>query len=50
MHRFLEPFMEAKRTGFTRDTCDCGGCQACGTCHIHVDDVWCDKLKIEKTL
>ena len=25
---------------------DCGGCQACGTCHIHVDDVWCDKLKI----
>ena len=27
---------------------DCGGCQACATCHIHVDDVWCDKLKIKE--
>jgi len=27
---------------------DCGGCQACGTCHIHVDDVWLDKLKIKE--
>ena len=25
---------------------DCGGSCACATCHIHVDDVWCDKLKI----
>ena len=27
---------------------DCGGCCACGTCHVHVDDVWCDKLKIKE--
>ena len=27
---------------------DCGGCQACATCHIYVDDVWCDKLKIKE--
>ena len=27
---------------------DCGGSCACATCHIHVDDVWCDKLKIKE--
>ena len=27
---------------------DCGGCCACGTCHVHVDDVWLEKLKIKE--
>ena len=27
---------------------DCGGSCACATCHIHVDDVWLDKLKIKE--
>ena len=24
---------------------DCGGCCACATCHIHVDDKWLDKIE-----
>ena len=36
----------AKELDLPEIPADCGGCQACGTCHIHVDDVWCDKLKI----
>jgi len=24
---------------------DCGGCCACATCHIYVDDAWLPKLK-----
>ena len=36
----------AKELGLPEIPADCGGCQACGTCHVHVDDVWCDKLKI----
>lgn len=27
---------------------DCGGSCACATCHIHVDDVWLEKLKIKQ--
>ena len=27
---------------------DCGGSCACATCHIHVDDVWLEKLKIKE--
>jgi len=23
---------------------DCGGCCACGTCHIHIDDRWLAKV------
>ena len=23
---------------------DCGGGMACATCHVYVDDKWCDKL------
>ena len=29
---------------------DCGGSCACATCHIHVDSVWCDKLKIKQNV
>ena len=38
----------AKELDLPEIPADCGGCQACGTCHIHVDDVWCDKLKIKE--
>ena len=38
----------AKELGLPEIPADCGGCQACATCHIHVDDVWCDKLKIKE--
>ena len=38
----------AKELDLPEIPADCGGCQACGTCHIYVDDVWCDKLKIEQ--
>lgn len=24
---------------------DCGGCCACATCHVYVDDAWLPKLK-----
>lgn len=24
---------------------DCGGCTACATCHVYVDEAWLDKLK-----
>ena len=27
---------------------DCGGSCACATCHIHVDDVWLERLKIKQ--
>lgn len=23
---------------------ECGGCCACGTCHVYVDEAWVDKL------
>ena len=23
---------------------DCGGAMACATCHVYVDEKWCDKL------
>ena len=36
----------AKQADLPEIPADCGGCQACGTCHVYVDDVWCDKLKI----
>jgi len=26
----------------------CGGSMACGTCHVHVNSVWYDKVKLEK--
>ena len=38
----------AKELDLPEIPADCGGCQACGTCHIHVDDVWLDKLKINE--
>ena len=38
----------AKELDLPEIPADCGGCQACGTCHIYLDGVWCDKLKIEQ--
>ena len=38
----------AKQADLPEIPADCGGCQACGTCHIYVDDVWCDRLKIQE--
>ena len=36
----------AKELGLPEIPADCGGCQACGTCHVHVDDVWYKKIPI----
>ena len=39
----------AKELGLPEIPADCGGCQACGTCHIHLDGVeWQQKLKIKE--
>lgn len=38
----------AKQAGIPEIPADCGGCCACATCHVIVDDVWCDKVKIEE--
>ena len=44
--------MEAARTyaepSIDEIPADCGGSCACATCHIHVDDVWLEKLKIKQ--
>ena len=36
----------AKELGLPEIPANCGGCQACGTCHVHVDDVWYKKIPI----
>ena len=38
----------AKEADIEEIPADCGGSCACATCHIIVDDVWCDKIKIEE--
>ena len=39
----------AKELDLPEIPADCGGCQACGTCHIHLDGVeWQQKLKIKE--
>tara|TARA_Y100001980_G_C14398066_1_gene195152 strand:+ start:434 stop:760 length:327 start_codon:yes stop_codon:yes gene_type:complete len=38
----------AKELDLREIPADCGGCCACGTCHVYVDDVWLDKLKIKE--
>ena len=38
----------AKELDLPEIPADCGCCQACGTCHVYVDSVWCDKLKIKE--
>ena len=36
--------MEAARhNGVPGIDADCGGCAACGTCHIHIDAAWIEK-------
>ena len=36
----------AKELDLREIPADCGGCQACGTCHVHVDEVWYKKIPI----
>ena len=38
----------AKELGLREIPADCGGSCACGTCHVYVDSVWLDKLKIKE--
>ena len=38
----------AKELGLREIPADCGGSCACGTCHVYVDDVWLEKLKIKE--
>lgn len=33
-----------KHGGVTDILALCGGCASCGTCHVHVDPVWFDRL------
>ena len=39
--------MEALRYEGTKQyvSADCGACCACGTCHVHLDKKWFDKLE-----
>lgn len=38
-----QTLMEAGRdNGVEGIYADCGGCCDCGTCHVYVDDQWCD--------
>ena len=37
--------MEAIReSGFDDEFAICGGCCSCGTCHVHVDAAWVEKV------
>lgn len=36
--------MEAIRDSALPIVAQCGGCAACGTCHVHVDEAWREKL------
>ena len=38
----------AKQADLPEIPATCGGCCACATCHIHVNSVWYDKVKIEE--
>ena len=37
--------MEALRDNGFDIEASCGGCCACATCHVYIDDNWIDKLK-----
>jgi len=38
------PAMEAIRDAGIPIAAQCGGCAACATCHVYVDEIWLDKL------
>ena len=37
--------LEAARRGNVAIEGACGGAMACATCHVHVDDVWFERLR-----
>ncbi|MGX9148284.1 2Fe-2S iron-sulfur cluster-binding protein [Mesorhizobium sp. 128a] len=40
-----QTLMSAIRDKGLNITAQCGGCAACATCHVYVDDGWVSKLK-----
>jgi 2Fe-2S ferredoxin len=38
----------ARKNGVPGIDADCGGCCACGTCHVYVEENWRDRLSAKK--